>query len=128
MQLIETATQDKDKNEIVHEGSGTTDTLRTCGDSHPLSDKLQSDGVSMSSTHVTVPSAIANRKPTSASREADTHVKRHEGLKYKLTDPYRPAFLSGEKVLSLGGMTGRIVMTDQQGCSTNTRREGRQQN
>jgi len=67
VQLIETATQGKDKNEIAHEGSGTTDTIRTCVDSDPLSDKLQSDGVRMSSTHVTVPSAIANRKPTSAS-------------------------------------------------------------
>ena len=85
-QLIETATQGKDKNEFAHERSGTTDNKTTCGDSAPLSDQLQNDGLHMSSTHMTVPSAIANRKPTSASREADTHVKRHEGLKYKLTD------------------------------------------
>jgi hypothetical protein len=49
-------------------------------------------------------------------------------LKYKLTDPYRRAFFSGEKVSSLDGLTGGIVMTDQQGCSVNTRREGLRQN
>jgi len=70
-----------------------TATKTTCGDAVPLSDQQQSDGVHMSATHVTVPTAIA----TSVSREADAHVKRHEGLKYKLTDPYRRAFLSGEK-------------------------------
>lgn len=76
---------------------------------------------------MTVPSAIANRKPTSASWEGETHVKRHEGLKYKLADPYCAAFLSDEKLSSLDRLTGGIVMTDQQGCSVNTRREGLRQ-
>ena len=77
---------------------------------------------------MTVPTTIANRKPTSESRETDTHLKRHKGLKYKLTDPYRRDFFSGENVSSLDGLTGGIVMTDQQGCSVNMRREELRQN
>jgi hypothetical protein len=74
-QLTETTIQGKDKNEIAHEGSGRTDTKTTCVDADPLSDQQQSGGVRISATHVMIPTAIANRKPTSASRETDTHVK-----------------------------------------------------
>lgn len=51
----------------------------------------------------------------------------NEGLKYKPTDPYCAAFLSGKKLSSLDRLTGGIVMTDQQRYSVNTRREGLRQ-
>jgi len=44
-QLIETTIQGKDKNEIAHEKSGTTDIKTTCGVAAPLSDQQQSDGM-----------------------------------------------------------------------------------
>jgi hypothetical protein len=41
----------------------------------------------MSARAVTVPTAIANRTPTSASREADTQVKRHDGFDEQAQGP-----------------------------------------
>jgi hypothetical protein len=50
-QLIEKIIQGKDKNEIAHEGSGTTDIKSTRGDAAPLSDQQQSDGVHVSNAY-----------------------------------------------------------------------------
>jgi len=58
-----------------------------------------------------VPTAIANRTPTSASREADTHKwSDMTVLTNKLKDPYRPPFFTGGTVPSLGGLARGIVM------------------
>jgi hypothetical protein len=67
----------------------------------------------MSSRIATVPTVIANQTPTSASREANTQVKRHDGVTNKLKDAYRPALFRGETVTSLDGLARGIVMTVQ---------------
>jgi hypothetical protein len=41
-----------------------------------------------------------------------------------LTDPYHPASLRGETLPALDGLTGGIVMTEQQGCRAIKRRHG----
>jgi hypothetical protein len=41
----------------------------------------------MSATAVTFPMVIANRTPTRASREADTQVKRHDGVDEQAQGP-----------------------------------------
>ena len=66
-QLVEAPTQEKDKNETAHEGSGTTDCKIICVEAAPLSDQQHSECVRMSTTAVAVPTSISNRKPISSS-------------------------------------------------------------
>jgi hypothetical protein len=78
-QLAEVATQQKDKNETAHEGSRTTDTITPCECADYLPEQQRREGgVHMSAMDVMVPTAILNRSPTSALREADTEVKQHD--------------------------------------------------
>jgi hypothetical protein len=125
-QRVEATLQGKEIKETAHARSAMTDTIRPYVDTVLLSDQQQSDDVNthMSATAVTVLTANANRTPTSASREADTQVKRHDSVDEKLKDPYRPALFRRETVTSLDGLAGGIVMTMQQGCRATTRRQG----
>ena len=71
-QLVEAATQGTEIKETAHARSGTTVTMTPCVDAAPLPDQQQNGGVNMSARAVTVPTVIANRTPTSVSREAAT--------------------------------------------------------
>ena len=79
-QLVRAASHGTEIKETAHIRSAMTDTITPCVGTAPLSDQQQNDGVSMSATAVTVPTAIANRTPTTTSREADTQMKRHDGV------------------------------------------------
>jgi hypothetical protein len=74
----------------------------------------------MSARVAKVPKVIANRTTTSASREGDTRVKRHDGVDEQAQGPYRPALFRGETVPSLDGLARGTVMTVQ-GNYENTR-------
>lgn len=73
--------------ETAHARSAMTDTIIPYVDAAPLSDQQQSDGVNMSATAVTFPTTFANRTPTTASREAVTQVKRHDGVDEQAQGP-----------------------------------------
>lgn len=93
-QMVEVATQQEDKNENAHEGSGTTDTITPCkGADYLLEQQWREGGVHMSAMDVTVPTAILNRSPTNALQEADTEVKQHGGIDKQAHGPISPNVL-----------------------------------
>jgi hypothetical protein len=105
-QLVEAAPQATDIKETAHARSGTTATITGCG-LNSLPDQQQSDGVNMSARAVTVPTAIANRTPTSASREAGTQVKRHDGVDEQAQGPISTSVVQRRDVTVSGRTGGR---------------------
>jgi hypothetical protein len=85
--MVEAATRGTEIKETAHARSGTNDTMTSCVNTAPLSDQQKSDGVNISATAVKVPTAIANRTATTASREADTQVKGHDGFDEQAQGP-----------------------------------------
>jgi hypothetical protein len=120
-QLAEVATQQKDKNETAHEGSGTTDTITTCeGAQYLPKQQRREGGVHMPAMNVTVPTAILNWSPTSALREADTEVKQHDGVDEQAHRPILPNVLKRGEGTIFGHTEGGIIMTEQKGCRATT--------